>query len=70
MTVAELLPMLRQLPRFEKLKVMQFLLAELAKEEEPSLQPGATYTVWSPFNTHEAAHQLAAMLESEQSPNA
>ena len=41
MTVAELLPMLRHLPRSEKLKVMQFLLAELAKEE-PSLQPGAT----------------------------
>jgi hypothetical protein len=41
------------------------LLAELAKEEA-SLQPGATYMVWSPFNTHKAVHQLAKMLESER----
>jgi len=65
MTVAELFSTLRQLPRADKLKVMQFLLAELAREEGPSLQPGATYPIWSPFDAHGAAHQLAQMLESE-----
>ncbi|WP_339363016.1 hypothetical protein [Aliterella atlantica] len=42
MTTADLFPRLRELPRAEKLKVMQFLIAELAKEEEPTLQAGAT----------------------------
>lgn len=67
MTVTELFSTLRDLPRADKLKVMQFLLAELAREEEPSLQSGATYFVWSPINSHQAAHTLAQFLESEQS---
>jgi len=65
MTITELFPTLRNLPRADKLKVMQFLVTELAQEEEPSLQPGATYQVWSPFNSHEAAHKLAQLLETE-----
>lgn len=71
MTAAELFPTLRGLTRADKLEVMQFLIAELAREEEPALEPGATYAVWSPLNSHEAAHKLAQLLESEQStPNA
>jgi hypothetical protein len=66
MTATELFMALRNLPRVDKLKVMQFLVAELAQEEEPALQPGATYAVWSPLNSHEAAHKLAQLLESEQ----
>ncbi|PSB55490.1 hypothetical protein [Chamaesiphon polymorphus] len=65
MTITELFPTLRNLPRADKLKVMQFLVTELAKEEEPALQPGATYEIWSPFDSHEAAHKLAQLLESE-----
>ncbi|NJL42784.1 MAG: hypothetical protein HC935_04265 [Pseudanabaena sp. SU_2_4] len=67
MTIAELFPTLRDLPRADKLKVMQFLITELAKEEEPTLQQGATYSLWSPLNSHEASHKLAQLLESEQS---
>ena len=66
MTLTELFPTLRKLPRADKLKVMQFLLAELAQEEEPSLQPGATYTISLPLDSHEAAHKLAKLLESER----
>jgi hypothetical protein len=65
MTVTELFPTLRNLPRADKLKVMQFLVTELAQEDEPALQPGATYEIWSPFDSHEAAHKLAQLLESE-----
>lgn len=64
MTAADLFPTLRGLPRAEKLKIMQFLIAELAKEEEPTLQAGATYSLWSPLNSHEAAHKLGQLLES------
>jgi hypothetical protein len=59
MTIAELFPTLRSLPRADKLKVMQFLIAELSKDEEPSLQPGATYLLSSPLNSHAAAQKLA-----------
>jgi hypothetical protein len=62
MTTADLFPTLRGLPRAEKLKVMQFLIAELAQEEEPTLQAGATYSLWSPLNSHEAAHKLSQLL--------
>lgn len=66
MTAAELFPTLRKLPSADKLRVMQFLIAELTREEEPTL----TYSVWAPFNSHEAAHKLAQLLESEQSNRA
>jgi hypothetical protein len=66
MAVTELFPTLRNLPRADKLKVMQFLVTELAHEEEPSLLPDATYPIWSPLNSHEAAQTLAQLLESEQ----
>ncbi len=65
MTTAELFLTLRNLPRREKLKVMQFLIAELGKEEEPTLQAGAMYSLLSPLNSHQAAHQLSQLLESD-----
>jgi hypothetical protein len=71
MTTVEMFSMLKSLPRTDKLKVMQFLIAELTKEEEPSLQAGATYSLWSPLNSHEAAHKLSQLLESDRTtPNA
>jgi uncharacterized protein (DUF433 family) len=36
-----------------------------AQEEEPVLQAGATYEIWSPLDSHEAAHKLAQLLELE-----
>jgi hypothetical protein len=66
MSVTELLPM-QKLSRADKLQVMQFLISELAKEEnEAPLEDGATYRVWSPFNSHEAAHKLAQLLEEDK----
>jgi hypothetical protein len=36
-----------------------------AQEEEPTLKAGATYPIWSPLDSHEAAHKLAQLLELE-----
>ena len=67
MSVAELFPTLRNLSRAEKLRVMQFLVQELASEEEALLlQLGSTYHVWSPYNSHNAAQKLAALLEEDR----
>ncbi len=38
---------------------------QLAKEKEPILQAGATYEIWSPLDSHQAAHKLAQLLELE-----
>jgi lipoprotein NlpI len=38
---------------------------QLAQEEEPVLQVGATYEIWSHLDSHEAAHKLAQLLELE-----
>lgn len=67
MTIVELLPKLQALPRWEKLRVVQFLVGEIAREEE--MQPfvaGAAYPVWSPYNASEAAATLQDLLEQEK----
>lgn len=70
MSVTELLPTLRNLSRADKLQVMQFLVLELAREEDaPLLEPGATYRLWSPYNSHEAAQKLAQLLEEDRQTN-
>ncbi|MEH1937706.1 MAG: hypothetical protein V7L14_29155 [Nostoc sp.] len=38
-------------------------ISELSRDEEPSLEEGATYPIWSPLNSHAAAHQLAQLLK-------
>jgi hypothetical protein len=65
MAVQELMPTLRELSRSQKWEVMQFLMRELESEEEMPLVQGATYEVWSPLNSHEAALKLATLLTEE-----
>lgn len=70
MSVVELLSTLQMLSRADKLKVMQFLVQELAAEEEALLlQSGAKYSVWSPYNSHDAAQKLADLLEEDKRGN-
>ena len=64
MPLAELLPQIKTLSRADKFIVMQFILTELAREENLTLQSGATYPILTPLNSHAAAHQLAKLLES------
>jgi hypothetical protein len=65
MTLDEMLPNLQTLPRADKLRLIQFLAADLAQEEVgPSLVEGARYPIWSPFNSHEAAAILLRELEA------
>ena len=66
MTIVELLPQLQALPRGEKLRAVQFLIGEIAREEE--LQPfvtGAAYPVWSPYEASAAAATLHDLLEQD-----
>jgi hypothetical protein len=65
MTVTDLLPMLQGLSRADKLRVMQFLVSELVKEEDAAPQKPSFSTV-DLYNSFEAAHQLAKLLEENK----
>lgn len=63
MTLSELLPLLHDLKKVDKIRVMQFLVEDLAQEEGLSpFRPEATYPIWSPYDSFEAASTLSKML--------
>lgn len=67
MTLTDLLPKLQELSRADKLRAIEFLESELAKEQTLSLlKDGQTYEVWSPYDAFEAAHILGKMLEEHK----
>jgi hypothetical protein len=67
MSLTELLPHLHSLPRNEKLRAIQLLAEDLAREEPANLlEPGQSYPVWSPWDAHEAAALLLKLLEAEE----
>ena len=65
MTLTEILPSLRKLSDQEKIKAIQFLDAELAKDAQNSafLEDGKTYEVWSPYDAFSAEKTLTDMLQ-------
>lgn len=65
MSVMELLPVLRELGRADKLRVMQFLVSEIAREEG-LLLAGAEYPVWSPFDAFDAGNTLLGVLAADK----
>jgi hypothetical protein len=67
MSLQELLPALRRLDRAEKLRVMQFLVSELSREEGVVLESGSEYPVWSPYEAFEAADALTKILRTSGS---
>ena len=62
MSLTELLPEIQLLPRKEKFRLVQTLLAELEKTEEPRNE----IPIWSPYDAHEAAQALTQLLERDQ----
>ncbi|MGK7878779.1 MAG: hypothetical protein AB4060_01565 [Crocosphaera sp.] len=74
MSVTELLPNLQKLSRSDKLKIMQFLIAELSKEEDyknllSELQRDETYLINSPYDCFEAEHLMNQMLVEYKQTN-
>ena len=66
MSLADLLPALKDLPHSDKLRAVQFLVVEIAKEEDIALNSGATYPIWSPYSSVEAADTLLSALKEDQ----
>jgi hypothetical protein len=64
-SVTELAPLLHELDRADKLRVLLLLVYELAQEEGALLRPGIAYPVWSPHDSFEAANTLLNVLREE-----
>ena len=62
MEMTQILPELSKLKRREKLYIMQFLVSELAQEEDELIQPGVAYPVWSPYDAFDAAAKILKVL--------
>jgi len=58
MTYSEVLTTLRRLDRKDKIRAIQFLANEVAREEEVYFEEGKSYEIFSPNESHEAAGQL------------
>ena len=65
MTLTEILPSLQKLSHQEKIKAIQFLAAELARDKQNPdlLENGKTYEVWSPYDAFAAEKTLTDMLQ-------
>ncbi|MBI5829350.1 MAG: hypothetical protein HZB20_07370 [Chloroflexi bacterium] len=66
MSLTEILPNLQKLERADKLRAIQYLIVELAKEDGVSLLlPQVTYPIWTPLNSFKAADSLLKVLRDE-----
>ena len=67
MSLAELFPAVKTLPRVDKLRLMHLLVIDLAQEEGvPLLAADAEYPIWTPVNAFGAAETLLQMLETHK----
>jgi hypothetical protein len=64
-----LLPALKALPNNEKVREVDFLQAELAREQgEFPFPPGLEVPIWSPFDAYEAAAVMTCLIEQDKMP--
>jgi hypothetical protein len=67
MTMNELLPSLRALPRADKLRLIQLLAADVAYADGiVSADTDVTYPVWSPHEAFDGAATLLRVLEQDK----
>ena len=66
MSLVELLPELNALPRAEKLRLIQILVVDLAREEGiPLVEENVSYPVWSPHDAFDAAETMLKVLNEQ-----
>lgn len=66
MSFTELVPTVQSLSRTDRIRLLHYLVDELAREEgAPPLDPKQVYPVWTPYNATEAAAALQKFLDEE-----
>jgi hypothetical protein len=69
MSISEIIPAVRALPRSEKFKLVRLLLDDLAEEEMLSgIQQGQEFPIYTPEFAPGAAAQLATLLKDQEKP--
>lgn len=67
MPLAELMSHIQELPKIDKLLLMQFIAKVLVEEEDTNFfLPNQEYPIWSPYNCSEAANILMNLLTTKQ----
>ncbi|WP_390624738.1 hypothetical protein [Anthocerotibacter panamensis] len=67
MPLAELISQIQELPKIDKLRLMEFLATELVKEEDANFfVANQEYPVWSPYDCSEAANVLMNLLTTKR----
>jgi hypothetical protein len=67
MPLANLMSQIQELPKIDKLRLMQFLATEMVKEEDANFfVANREYPVWSPYNCSETANVLMNLLATKQ----
>jgi hypothetical protein len=67
MPLANLMSQIHELPKIDKLRLMQFLATEMVNEEDANFfVANREYPVWSPYNCSEAANVLMNLLATKQ----
>nr|WP_218080478.1 hypothetical protein [Anthocerotibacter panamensis] len=65
--LAELISQIQELPKIDKLRLMEFLATELVKEEDANFfVANQEYPVWSPYDCSEAANVLMNLLTTKR----
>ncbi len=72
MPLTELMSQIQELPKNDKLRLIQFLATELVKEDDVKGQDtnvfiaNQEYPIWSPYHCSEAANVLMNLLAKKQ----
>ena len=67
MTLSELLPTVRSLPRADKLRLIQLLAADVARVDGIALDVAdRTIPIWSPHDSLQGAATLLRVLEEDE----
>jgi len=67
MTLSEILPSIRSLPRADKLRLIQLLATDVARDEGVALDlADKTVPIWSPHDSVEGAATLLRVLDDDK----
>lgn len=67
MTLSEILPTIQSLPRADKLRLIQLLAADVARDDEIALEVAdKTVPIWSPYDSFQGAAAVLRLLDEDK----
>jgi len=67
MTLSEMLPTIQSLPRADKLRLIQLIAVDVARDEGVALDlADKTVPIWSPHDSYDGAATLLRVLDEDK----